>query len=406
MELQCKVQQYDWGKIGSSSKVAQLMSSADKVSAIDESKPYAELWVGTHPSGPALIIERKKLLSEYLIDNQDAIGPTVAEIFGINIPFLLKVLSIRKALSIQAHPNKEHAELLHKTAPELYKDNNHKPELAIALTPFKALCGFRPVDQIKQFLEDIEELRILLSEVSIDESSWENYPKALLRTLFNTLMIQDKKRVGDLLLKLLDRLSSADDSVKSKSLYDVLKTLHADYPGDVGCWAIYFLNYMELEPGQAIYLGPNIPHAYLDGDCVECMACSDNVVRAGLTPKFIDVPTLVEMLDYSSSPPALLLFEPKKEDDATIAWRPPVADFAVIRITITASSDSPYNTIIRASPSFFLVVSGHGTACDTEDIDLKPGTAIFMKASRQLTLKQAEDAIEDLVVYQAICNVV
>lgn len=106
MELQCKVQNYEWGKLGEDSTVAKLLSSADSNVSIDPAKPYAELWIGTHPNGPALIIERNILLSEYIKDNLDAIGPLVKNKFGVSIPFLLKVLSIRKALSIQAHPKK------------------------------------------------------------------------------------------------------------------------------------------------------------------------------------------------------------------------------------------------------------------------------------------------------------
>ena len=106
MELQCKFQNYDWGKLGLASTVADLLSSAKPDIKIDAEKPYAELWMGTHPNGPSLIIERGILLSEYLKDNHDAIGPDVKRKFGITVPFLLKVLSIRKALSIQAHPTK------------------------------------------------------------------------------------------------------------------------------------------------------------------------------------------------------------------------------------------------------------------------------------------------------------
>ena len=106
MELKCKIQNYDWGKLGRNSVVAQLYASADPDVTIDESKPYAELWMGTHPNGPALIMERGVLLSEYIKKNLDAIGPEVRKRFGVTVPFLLKILSIRKALSVQAHPTK------------------------------------------------------------------------------------------------------------------------------------------------------------------------------------------------------------------------------------------------------------------------------------------------------------
>lgn len=106
MELQCKVQNYEWGKLGNESTIAQLLSSAHPDITIDPNKPYAELWMGTHPNGPSLIIERNVFLSDYIKDNHDAIGQDVKQNFGVSVPFLLKILSIRKALSIQAHPKK------------------------------------------------------------------------------------------------------------------------------------------------------------------------------------------------------------------------------------------------------------------------------------------------------------
>lgn len=404
MELQCKVQNYDWGKLGLDSTVAKLLSSAHPDTAIDQSKPYAELWMGTHPNGPSIIIDRDVLLSEYIKDNLDAIGPEVKKKFGVGVPFLFKILSIRKALSIQAHPKKEHAEELHKNFPDMYKDPNHKPELAIALTPFEALCGFRPLGEIQNFLKKLPELSNFLSKVSVDgllSHQEKGDSQTVLKPVFQSLMTSDKAVVASSLKNLLDRLEKQDGATQSSLLYPLLQRLHADFPGDVGCWSPYFMNYMLLRPGQAIFLKSNLPHAYLSGDCVECMACSDNVVRAGLTPKHIDVPTLVDMLDYSSYAHDQLLFNPQLEDENSCIWRPPVPDFAVVRIKVE-SGDS-YNTQNRPSPSLIIVTSGEGEACDTEPIPAKPGTVIFLKASRQLTLTPSEGS--HLEVYQAICNV-
>lgn len=145
-------------------------------------------------------------------------------------------------------------------------------------------------------------------------------------------------------------------------LGNLLKRLHHQFPGDVGCFSIYFLNFLTLLPGEAIYLGPNEPHAYLHGgnifffslyfhisllkgyinelftDCIECMACSDNVVRAGLTPKFKDVETLCNMLDYNGAPALEKCFKPKVEDCFTQLYQPPVPDFAVAKIKVLKKS--------------------------------------------------------------------
>ncbi|XP_069357693.1 mannose-6-phosphate isomerase [Maniola hyperantus] len=404
MELQCKVQNYEWGKLGSESMVAQLLANGNPNVTIDPNKPYAELWMGTHPNGPSLIIERGILLSEYLKDNHDAIGPDVNRKFGITVPFLLKVLSIRKALSIQAHPAKDHAEELHKLLPDMYKDPNHKPELAIALTAFEALCGFRPVTQIMKFLQDLPELAHVLPENSLNaflsSEGAESHEKEL-KSVFHSLMTCDREQITSSLKTLLSRLEKEDLSTQSSLLYPLVRRLHDDFPGDVGCWAPYFMNYLKLAPGQAIFLKPNLPHAYISGDCIECMACSDNVVRAGLTPKHIDVPTLVEMLDYRSYTKEEMLFTPHLEDENSCIWRPPVPDFAVVKMKIP-SGDS-YNTIVRPSPSVIIVTSGSGQACDTEPVPVRPGVVLFLKASRQLTLTPAEGS--HIEAYQAICNV-
>ncbi|XP_045515577.1 mannose-6-phosphate isomerase [Pieris brassicae] len=402
MELQCKVQNYEWGKLGQNSTVAKLVASADSSVSIDNAKPYAELWMGTHTNGPSIIIERDIPLSEYLKTNLDAVGPDVRKKFDVFVPFLLKVLSVRKALSVQAHPTKEHAEQLHKTFPDLYKDPNHKPELAIALTPFEGLCGFRPISEIKDFIINLPELQQILSEDVVNPilNSRNGDNTKLLKDIFHSLMSCDKNKIVNGLESLLNRLQTEEPSTQSSLLYPLLNRLHSDYPGDVGCWAPYFMNYMQLMPGQAIFLKPNLPHAYLSGDCIECMACSDNVVRAGLTPKHIDVATLVDMLDYNSYHPSEMLFNPQIEDPNSCIWRPPVPDFAVVKIRVEPGDS--YNTIVRPSPSIMIIISGSGEACDTEPISIRPGVVIFLKASRQLTLTSTENYIE---AYQAICNV-
>ncbi|CAH2040401.1 unnamed protein product, partial [Iphiclides podalirius] len=399
MELKCKVQNYDWGKLGQDSIVAKLLSSSDPHVEINSNTPYAELWMGTHPNGPSLIIERNILLSEYLKDNVDAIGPVVKRKFGITVPFLLKVLSIQKSLSIQAHPKKEHAEQLHASFPDIYKDPNHKPELAIALTLFEALCGFRPIQEIKEFLKKLPELTEILSKPSVEALlSYEaGDAELLLKQVFESLMTCDKSVVAKSIEALMKRLTNADSSLQSALLYKTLQKLNSEFPGDVGCYAPYFMNLMQLRPGEAIFLKPNLPHAYLSGDCIECMACSDNVVRAGLTPKHIDVTTLIDMLDYSSYSPSDLLFNPNLEDENSCIWRPPVPDFAVVKIRVQSDS---YNTIIRASPSLIIFISGEGEACDTEPVQVRPGSVLFLKASRQLTI--TSNPGKHLEAYQAI----
>eukprot|EP00744_Colponema_vietnamica_P009259 GILI01013185.1.p1 GENE.GILI01013185.1~~GILI01013185.1.p1 ORF type:complete len:231 (+),score=64.83 GILI01013185.1:63-695(+) len=167
--LSCSSQKYAWGKIGSDSLVARL-SSASSSSPVTE-EPYAELWMGTHPSGPSKLASSDLLLSEYLAQNPAAIGAGVAAKYGKDIPYLFKVLSVRTALSIQAHPDKTLGAQLHSSRPDLYKDPNHKPEMAIAITPFEVLCSFRPLEDIDTFVKSIPELRAVVGEEAAEAFS-------------------------------------------------------------------------------------------------------------------------------------------------------------------------------------------------------------------------------------------
>ena len=152
MELKGSIQKYAWGKKGSTSLVAQLAKSSGDLE-INENENYAELWIGTHPSGQAVLVDSGKPLAELIKEDPSVLGAKVVERFGPTLPFLLKVLSVEKALSIQAHPDLELAKKLHASFPDIYKDPNHKPEMAIALTPFEVMCGFRSVDKIVSYLK-------------------------------------------------------------------------------------------------------------------------------------------------------------------------------------------------------------------------------------------------------------
>ena len=146
--LSCSVQNYAWGRIGEDSIIARLKMVSDANFSVGPTTPYAELWMGTHVNGPSKLEDGTPLL-DWLQANPDAVGTLPEDYSPGDLPFLFKVLSIRTALSIQAHPNKHRAPVLHATKPDIYKDPNHKPEMAIALTPFEAMCGFRPISEIK-----------------------------------------------------------------------------------------------------------------------------------------------------------------------------------------------------------------------------------------------------------------
>ncbi|CAH1984664.1 unnamed protein product [Acanthoscelides obtectus] len=393
MELVCKIQNYEWGKIGSQSKVALLFKNANEDFTIDESKPYAELWMGTHVNGPSCERNTGQPLSEIIAKHPEYLGEKVAKDFNKELPFLFKVLSVNKALSIQAHPSKKHAEELHAKFPDVYKDPNHKPEMAVALTPFEALCGFRPTCEIHRFIEDIPALKKLLS----DCLSLQNHEE-FLKNSFRKVLTTDKVTMKTTIEELISWLRKLDDNDQKKYLAELVQRLDSQFPNDNGIIMVYFLNYLKLEPSQALYLEANDPHAYLSGDCMEIMACSDNVVRAGLTPKFVDVDTLCSMLIYKGQQPKDKLFQPIKENEHISLFKPPVKDFALVEIRLP-SSTREYKVAPRDSASIILVVEGR---VKTNISDLKAGSVLFLPANNVLHIREVS---EDVLLYQGLANV-
>ncbi|EDO37939.1 predicted protein [Nematostella vectensis] len=364
--------------------------------------------MGTHPNGPSTICGNDGTsLSEWIYRHNGCLGNKVTEMFSGKLPFLFKVLSVNKSLSIQAHPNKHHAEQLHAARPDIYKDPNHKPEMAIAITDYEGLCGFRPVSEIKEFLQSVPELASVIGEQPCALLLGSNDKASEcegIKQCFSSLMTRDEIAVTKHLSELLDRIKtmkSAEIDVTG-CLGDLFLSLHGQFPGDVGCFCIYFLNHVMLKPGQAMFLGPNLPHAYLSGDCMECMACSDNVVRAGLTPKYKDVQTLCDMLDYSPGTAEDNIFPSQldPEDSHVVVYDPPVKDFSVARINLPASLSS-YTVKAVEGPSILIVISGGGETLTQQPLKLERGAVLFMPASVELPVKTGN---EGLLVFRAYCD--
>ncbi|KAJ1940742.1 Mannose-6-phosphate isomerase, partial [Kickxella alabastrina] len=281
IRLSCSVNNYHWGKQGLNSKAAQFAATSNVT--IDETKTYSELWMGTHPTGPSLVFGTETPLSAIVDENpRDALGEDIAKKFNNQLPFLFKVLSIDRALSIQAHPDKALAQKLHTERPNVYKDPNHKPEMSIALTDFVAMSGFRPLEQIAAFLENFPEFKALVTE-SADgfsaaaKSGDDTEKRKWLKALFGELMGADENEVKRQLDALLERIGAEVGDLLDVSPESLVRRVSAEYPGDVGVFCVFMLNVLKLAPGDAFFMGPNDPHAYVFGDCVECMATSDNV---------------------------------------------------------------------------------------------------------------------------------
>ncbi|KAL3219989.1 hypothetical protein MRX96_005735 [Rhipicephalus microplus] len=341
LELTCHVQKYHWGKRGPSSLVAQLALDGNHLESVDESTSYAELWMGTHPSCPSQVRGTDKTLASYITEHPECLGSGVQAVFGVQLPFLFKVLSVGAPLSIQAHPTKVMAKKLHEARSDLYPDSNHKPEIAIALTDFEAFCSFRPLQEITNLLK--------VEAVGIPQE-----------------------------------------------LASVFLRVHKSYPNDIGCFVIFFLNYVKLKPGEALFLAADEPHAYIYGDCVECMACSDNVVRAGLTPKHKDVETLCAMLSYNSVPLSQVRFPAVSTNLQTCCYSPPISDFAVNMIKIMPNTNFLLKGI--GSASILLVIQGEGKI---GSLKLHKGSIFFLAAEKAHTIVTTSS----MFLYQAFCPV-
>lgn len=325
--------------------------------------------MGTHPNAPSKVEYPSgvKPLRDILDEGEccQLRVTTYASHLVIDLPFLLKVLSVAKALSIQAHPDKELAKELHARDPKNYRDPNHKPEMTIALSEFEALSGFRPLDTIVAHLQAVPELAALVSEetrqrlVAASKSDDSKEQKAGLKQFFSEFIVAPKDLVCEQIKRFEERITTMNRT--TSELEELCLRLNGQFPEEVGCFCVFLLNYLKLAPGEAIFLAANEPHAYLSGDCIECMALSDNVVRAGLTPKFRDVETLVGMLTYKTYLPEELAMKPSKLTDrpASLLYKPPVREFQVIKTTLQLGESE----MIKSESSHSLLLCIRGDLC-------------------------------------------
>lgn len=234
--------------------------------------------MGTHTSSPSHLVSGTTLAS-HLANHKHLIGTHVLERFADegadegNLPFLLKVLSIAKALSIQTHPDKKMAERLHKERPDIYRDANHKPEMAIAITDFKALCGFKPLPAIAAFLDSTPEFAALIPDAILGEfrklaySSTPEGPheRAALKNLFSAVMTAEKEVFAAQLERLVRRYEGGNVHEVENEVKSLVLRINQQFPVDIGTFCAFILNYVQMVPGEAIFLAAGEPHAYVSG---------------------------------------------------------------------------------------------------------------------------------------------
>jgi mannose-6-phosphate isomerase len=301
--------------------------------------PEAELWFGAHPGDPALLetdTGERSLLDTIKADPEGQLGAASRELFGDALPFLAKVLAADEPLSLQAHPSAEQAREgfdrenrrgIPLSAPTRnYRDPSHKPEILVALSPFEALAGFRPIATSIELMRalavsDLDPFVQLLSgQVDADG----------LRALFTTWITAPQPDLDVLVPTVLEGAITyirSGETTFAAEMKTVLE-LGERYPGDAGVLAAMLLNRISLKPGEAIYLPAGNLHAYLEGVGFEVMANSDNVLRGGLTPKHVDVPELLRVLDFTPTEDAALRPETTQQGIELI-YETPAPEFAV-----------------------------------------------------------------------------
>ena len=398
LALTCAVQNYDWGITGASEVSA--LGALNTGTASEVAKPYAELWMGTHPSGPSTVKDTGVGLRETIAaDATTHLGAETHGRFGDDLPFLTKVLSVAKALSIQAHPDKALAAQLHADRPNVYKDANHKPEMTLAISEFEALCAFVAPAELAGHLGTVPELRNVVGDevaaafTAAVAAAGADTPKAELRAVFTALMTADADAVAAQVDALAARLSAA--AAESLTRVDALALrLNSQYPQDVGVLCAYVLNYVTLKPGQCIYLAANEPHAYLSGECVECMATSDNVVRAGLTPKLRDTAILCDMLTYAAGQPTVL--EGEALDAVTRRYQPPFDEFQLEVLEVKPGEK--YAVEASPGPCVFLVQAGGGAM---GEVAVSRGAVVYAPAGEAVEVSAGEKGCK---MYRAMIN--
>ncbi|MEV4990479.1 MULTISPECIES: mannose-6-phosphate isomerase, class I [Micrococcaceae] len=387
-EIDNVLRDYAWG---STTAIASLLGRPES------GRPEAELWIGAHPDSPSVAHlpedgTRSPLDSLISSDPEHFLGAESVAAFGPRLPFLAKILAAAQPLSLQVHPSldqaregfaRENAAGLDAHAPNRnYKDDNHKPEMIFALTPFEALCGFRPAAETRKILQHVaaafpaggqspELVQALIEDLAAPDES------AGLRRAFERLIAGGQGVAEDTALVVAALLSGAPLEPYQAELGTVI-SLNEKYPGDPGVLISLLLNRISLKPGEAVYLPAGNVHAYLHGLGVEVMASSDNVLRGGLTPKFVDVPELLNTIDFH--PVAVPMLGAEKTVMDQELFRPPFGEFQLQRIEL--GQDAAPVPLAQAGAAVVIVVAG-AVYLDSPkgDLELAQGGSAFIAAA-------------------------
>jgi mannose-6-phosphate isomerase len=355
--------------------------------------PEAEIWLGAHPADPAHVGDgpsKQSLLTRIDEDPVRELGADTAKTFEGRLPFLLKLLAADEPLSLQAHPSAAQAKEGFAREEELhvpidspvrnYRDASHKPELIVALTEFHALAGFRCPRQTVEFMDALG-----VEALSVYRSLLADQPdQAGLRTVFTSWITLPGPALDALLPLVADGLvqylstRAQKDGGKFVAEAKTLLELGESYPGDAGVLAAMLLNRVTLTPGQGLFLAAGNLHAYLSGTGVEIMANSDNVLRGGLTPKHVDVPELLRVLDFE--PAEVSILDPASDAaELPVRYDTPAPEFALSKSTLVDGSSVKLDS---AGPQIVLCTDGRVALDDgNTELILERGASVWVAAA-------------------------
>ena len=383
------VQHYDWG---GKSFIPNLISEKNPANIT-----YAEYWLGAHLKAPSLVkVQQKNIpldvfLNEYISKDSEPH-------FG-TLPYLFKVLDVHKMLSIQVHPTKEAAkkgyELENNNGIPLtanhrnYKDQNHKPEIMVALSDFWLLHGFLERSKLIKNLQETKELTFLL-KTFLSEGYLGLYKK---------VMEFSQEEVNNILRPLMDRIYpkfTANEIEKSAPAYWAAKSLaDKDVQNlDKGIFSIFFFNILKLSKGEAIFQDAGLPHAYLEGKNMELMANSDNVLRGGLTSKHIDVEELLRNTKFEGTIPAILHGNQNKSN-GEVVYKTTTKDFEMSKIELNSSTS---HRSVSNSIEILIAMKGSATVIENKNafflekgqsIVIKPNTAYKIQTNSEAEIYKA-----------------
>ncbi|MDM8084695.1 mannose-6-phosphate isomerase, class I [Cellulomonas cellasea] len=350
-------------------------------------EPLAEMWFGAHPSAPSTLLSSEPAsdLAELIASDPVAmLGQDVRARFGDTLPYLLKLIAPARPLSLQVHPHlararegfarEESAGIPITADNRSYRDDNHKPELVFALTPFEALCGFRaPRRAAELFAELGTPLARRLRELLVAQPSAVGV-EAAFTFLLDSRTRPSSEAVEALARECGARLAAGSTSPRADA---TVVLLNEAYPGDPGVVASLLLNPVSLQPGEALFVPAGGVHAYLSGLGIEIMASSDNVLRAGLTVKHVDTVELLACVDYVAAPP--IRTAPEIFHGATRVFYAPVDDF---ELSVTDLLDEDVHPLPGRGPRTLLCMEGEIAVTSMIDsLVLSRGEAAFVPAT-------------------------